>query len=69
MAAMGEECEFDSDCYYEEKGPNDIEFCEEWWSFERSLKTETRFFNKHAQATLGNVFEGLADHETRDGRR
>jgi hypothetical protein len=69
MAAMGEECEFDSDAYYEEKGPDDIEFREEWWGFERSLKTETRFFNKHAQATLGSVFEGLADHETRDGRR
>jgi len=69
MAAMGEECEFDSEAYYEEKGPNDIEFREEWWGFEQSLKTETRFFNKRAQATLGSVFEGLADHETRDGRR
>jgi hypothetical protein len=69
MAQMGEECEFDGDSHYEEKGPNDIEMREEWRYFERSLKTKARFFNKHAQATLGAVFEGLADHETRDGRR
>jgi hypothetical protein len=69
MAQMGEECEFDSDSHYEEKDPNDIEMREEWRYFERSLKTETRFFNQHGQATLDAVFEGLADHETRDGRR
>jgi hypothetical protein len=64
MDKMGEETEFASDSHYQE----DIELGEEWRYFERSLKTETRFFNKHAQATLGAVFEGLADHETRDGR-
>jgi RES domain len=68
-AAMGEECEFEADAHYAEKGPNDIEFREQWRFFELSLKTETRFFNPYAQTTLRAVFEGLADHETRDGRR
>lgn len=69
MAKAGEECEFASDSYYTGIGPNDIEMREEWRGFEHSLKTEARFFNKHAHAALGAVFEGLADHETRDGRR
>jgi hypothetical protein len=68
-AQIGEECEFDSVSYYVEIGPNDIEMRAEWRGFEHSLKTETRFFNQHAQATLGAVFEGLVDHETQDGRR
>jgi hypothetical protein len=68
-AKMGEECAFDADSYYEEIGPNDIEFREDWWSFTHSLKTEARFFNRAAEATLATVFEGLVDHETRDGRR
>ena len=68
-AQMGEECEFDSDSHYEEKGPNDIELREGWRYFERSLKTEARFFNRYAQATLGKLFDGLAEHATRDGRR
>jgi hypothetical protein len=69
MAKMGEECEFASDSYYESKGPNDIELRENWRYFEESLKTETRFFNRYAEATLAGVFEGLADHETREGGR
>jgi hypothetical protein len=69
MAKMGEECAFDSDSYYEAKGPNDIELREGWRYFERSLKTEARFFNRYAQSTLGKLFDGLADHATREGRR
>ena len=69
MAKMGDECEFASDAHYEEKGPNDFELREEWRYFERSLKTETRFFNEHALATLRSLFDGLADHETRNGQR
>jgi hypothetical protein len=69
MAQMGEECEFASDSYYEPKGPDDIELRESWRYFEQSLKTQARYFNRSAEATLAGVFEGLADHETREGRR
>jgi hypothetical protein len=68
-AQMGDECEFDSDSHYESKGPDDIELRENWRYFERSLKTETRFFNRSGEMTLASIFEGLADHETRGGRR
>jgi hypothetical protein len=36
-AAMGEETEFGSETYYEEKGSSDRAWQEEWRSFERSL--------------------------------
>jgi hypothetical protein len=68
-AQMGEECPFDSDSHYEGKGPNDEDLREGWRRFERSLKTEMRFFNRHAESMLKSLFEGLADHATRDGRR
>lgn len=67
-AAMGEECEFDPESYYERRGPNDVEFQIEWRSFERSLKTETRFFNKEAEVFLGRLFSGIEEYRTRGGR-
>lgn len=67
-AAMGEETEFDSDSYYEMKRTSDGEFVEEWRIFEQSLKTETRFFNKHAEGVLKSLFDGLAEHKTFDGK-
>jgi hypothetical protein len=66
---VGEECQFAEDSYYEQNDPNDFEFRESWRAFERSLKTETRFFNRWAETTLKEVFEGLSEHETVDGRR
>lgn len=68
-AKMGEECSFADSSYYEAKEANDIEFHSEWLYFEHSLKTESRFFNKHAESTLASVFEGLSQHETFDGKR
>jgi hypothetical protein len=68
-AKMGEECEFDDDSYYEEKGANDFELRHEWQSFERSLKTESRFFNKSAEGILAELFEGIAEHQTVRGSR
>jgi hypothetical protein len=69
MIEIGEECEFDEESYYAQKNPNDVEFRESWHNFEHSLKTQTRFFNRWAETTLNEVFEGLDDHETVDGRR
>ena len=47
-AAMGEECEFDSDSYYEEKRANDADLQHSWVNFENRLKTQSRFFNNHS---------------------
>ncbi len=69
MAKVGEECEFANDSYYEERGADDIELRHEWRYFEHSLKTESRFFNKHAEGVLASLFEGLPEHETFEGKR
>lgn len=55
-AAMGEETEFSSDTYYEEKGASAQGWHEEWHSFEQSLKTEARFFSRSASELLARVF-------------
>jgi hypothetical protein len=67
-ATMGEECEFDPESCYERRGPNDVMFQIAWRSFERSLKTETRFFNKEAEALLERLFTGIEAYRTRGGR-
>ena len=68
-AAMGEECEFDPDSYYERRGPNDVELQLDWKGLERSLKGETRFFNKGAEALLKRVFTGIESYRVSGGRR
>lgn len=67
LAQMGDECQFDSDSYYAEKDTDDLEYSEQWKFFEKSLKSEARFFSRTANATLEAVFEDLHDHRTRDG--
>lgn len=67
-AAMGEETEFCSESHYEEKGPSDHMWQEEWLYFERSLKTEARFFSRAAAAHLASIFGGIDKMSTTDGR-
>jgi RES domain len=67
-AAIGEETEFSSESYYEGKGASDAAWQEEWWDFERSLKTEARFFSRTAAKHLASVFDGIDMMQTRDGR-
>jgi hypothetical protein len=69
MAKVGEECEFADDSYYEPKDANDIDLRQEWRYLEHSLKTVSRFFNKHAEGVLASLFEGLSEHETFEGKR
>lgn len=68
LAKMNEECPFDSDSHYVEKGINDVEYFEQWKYFEDSLKREARFFSRTAEATLASVFEDLDGHRTMDGQ-
>lgn len=67
-AEMCEETEFCSGSYYEEKGSSDQIWQEEWRSFERSLKTEARFFSRSAAAHLASIFNGIDKMSTTDGR-
>ena len=67
-AAMNEETEFCSGSYYEEKVPNDHGWQEEWHNFERSLKTEARFFSRNAAAYLASVFKGIDKMSTPEGK-
>ena len=68
MAAMGEETEFSSDTYYDQKGTDDGAWQAEWETFVRSLKTEARFFSRIAVSHLTSVFDGIEGLQTRDGR-
>lgn len=67
-AAMGEETEFSSDSYYEEKGPSDQTWQMEWHHFEQSLKSEARFFSRTAAAHLASIFGDIDKLRTTDGR-
>lgn len=67
-AAMGDETDFSSDSYYEEKGTDDSFWWEEWRRFEKSLQTEARFFSRSASALLESVFDGIDNIKTHDGR-
>lgn len=68
-AQIGEECEFDADSRYEWKDARDHEFAVEWQTIERSLKSESRFFNQRAEAFLAKLFADLPERMTREGRR
>ncbi|HEY4211567.1 MAG TPA: RES family NAD+ phosphorylase [Steroidobacteraceae bacterium] len=63
----GEESPYDAESFYEEKGPQDDELRAAWSYFEKSLKTESRLFNRGAESVLTRMFEDLSQHKTRDG--
>jgi RES domain-containing protein len=66
--AAGDENPFDEDAHYAEKDVVDYAYQEEWSEFQRSLKSETRLFNRSAEAILDSIFEGLDKHATRSGK-
>ncbi|HEX8431120.1 MAG TPA: HEPN-associated N-terminal domain-containing protein, partial [Longimicrobium sp.] len=65
---LGEVTEFGAESYYEEKGPNDQAWQDEWLAFERTLKTEARIFSRSAEHHLASVFNDITTLKTRDGR-
>lgn len=65
---VGEEEEFDSDAYYEERSVDDDTWQSEWRDFERSLKTESRYFSQTGLAHLKSVFAGLDTLQTLNGQ-
>ncbi len=66
-ACMGEESEFDKESYYQRKKIDCRENEELWGEFERSLRSEGRFFNKVAQDILDYLFSDLSELHTADG--
>ncbi|OGR26160.1 MAG: hypothetical protein A2277_08200 [Desulfobacterales bacterium RIFOXYA12_FULL_46_15] len=63
-AAMGIEEEFDSESCYERNEPNAGQWHGEWYYFQDSLKTQTRFFSQSASALLKSIFNGVDEIET-----
>ena len=62
------ETEFSSESYYEEKGGSDFGWQDGWMRFERSLKTEARFFNPIVSTHLNTLFGKIDSMSTIDGR-
>ncbi|WP_376697237.1 RES family NAD+ phosphorylase [Wenzhouxiangella sp. EGI_FJ10305] len=63
-AVAGEENPYDIEAHYDEKGVEDYELQEGWAYFQQTLKTETRVFNREAEAILDSIFEDLGEHIT-----
>ncbi|OYW81119.1 MAG: hypothetical protein B7Z26_05490, partial [Asticcacaulis sp. 32-58-5] len=68
MAQMGEECEFDADSYYAQKGVDLRNWEEQWLELRNSLKTRSRFFNSQAVKVLEDMLKDLESLPTHDGR-
>jgi len=66
--SIGEECEFSSESYYEEKGTSDVFWQGLWREYEQSMKAESRYFNQFATDFLSDVFEGIDLMRARDNR-
>ncbi|WP_164939703.1 RES domain-containing protein [Bradyrhizobium zhanjiangense] len=64
---MGEETDFAGDSYYQEKKVSAETWQAEWAEFEKSLKTEARFFSQSAAAHLGSIFSGIDQLRTLKG--
>jgi hypothetical protein len=67
-AEMHEEGPFDKDAQYASQDVDSEESHALWRQFERSLKSESRFFSQNARDTLASIFEGLAEHKTYNHR-
>ena len=67
-AKAGEECEFDGEARYVEKGVEDHALQANWKFFQHSLRTEARMFNRAAESALDEIFDGLSSHVTHDGK-
>lgn len=66
-AMAGQETEFDGESYYQRKSAGSGRWASEWDDFERSLKTEARFFSRSAMAHLAELFESIDTLKTRNG--
>jgi RES domain-containing protein/HEPN superfamily RES-like protein len=63
----GEEGKFDDEAHYVDAAASDWELHSHWREFEKSVKTEARFFSPAAQEILARVFKDVAVEKTLDG--
>jgi hypothetical protein len=63
-----EEPPFDSEAQYEPARLSDVELQMEWDDFEKSLKTEARYFSRSAEKILASTFHGIDVLRDRSGR-
>lgn len=69
LSKIGEESPFAADSYYELAGvSDDYQIATEWDRFERTLKSEARFFSRSTAATLAKLFDGVGEYQTHAGR-
>jgi hypothetical protein len=64
----GAEDPFDSDAQYEESPPDDMDLKDSWSYIRRDLATRSRFFSRHLETTLSEIFteiDGLATYDRR----
>lgn len=55
----GEESEFSSELFYAEHSNDGADWHQRWREFERTLKTEARFFSQTCETRLRDVFDGI----------
>ena len=65
---IGEETSFGADVHYKEIMPEDREWQEGWHQFERSLKSEARFFSRTGAEQLSALFDDIDTMRTRNGQ-
>ncbi|GEL72331.1 RES domain-containing protein [Myxococcus virescens] len=63
-----EEPPFDSEAQYEPARLSDAELQMDWGDFEKSLKTEARYFSRSAEKILAATFHGIDGLRDRSGR-
>ncbi len=67
-AAMGVEGEFSSEAHYKEISPGSAEWQEGWHFFEKTIKTEARFFSRVAAEQLSKLFDNIDQMRTLQGQ-
>ena len=60
----GGENPYDSDAYYEERGPEDWDFRETWETFRDEIRFRKRFFSTYAEDALTHIFGDLGTHKS-----
>lgn len=60
-AKCGEEDPWSADAHYARKRPDNSEYHDAWSELERTLRTESRFFNQRAAEVLSLVFDGVEE--------
>jgi len=67
-ATMGVEGAFSAEAYYEEIMPEDSSWREGWRLFERTIKSEARFFSRKAAKQLSSLFDTIEEMRTQHGQ-